>query len=196
MPSKLDKIPINNPKLDKRVKLTDADRENVKQDYETGSISITSLAKKYGVSKRLIQFILFPERQEKAKKDFAERQKDGRYYDKKKHSEQVQAHREHKKNLWNKGLLKKTKKERVKMTFEQIVSSLKDSVKDFIEAGETWRDNLEHNVRQIALNNFMDEFWELSNENTDERELLTDDACNAAMDYADELLEEIEEDED
>jgi|SRR6185312_4926910 len=106
MPYKFEKIPINNPKLDKRVKLTDEDRDNIKKEYEAGAISINGLARKYGVSKRLIQFTLFPERKEIAKQQFAERQKDGRYYDKDKHSEYMKNHRNHKKELYNKGLLR------------------------------------------------------------------------------------------
>lgn len=106
MPYKFEKIPINNPANDKRVKLTDEDKANIKAEYESGSISIHGLAKKYKVSKRLIQFTLFPERKEKAKQLFLERQKDGRYYDKEKHKEYMKNHREHKKELYQKGLLK------------------------------------------------------------------------------------------
>lgn len=106
MPYKFEKIPINNPNHDKRVKLTGEQREDIKKEYGLGSISIRGLVRKYGVSRRLIQFILFPERQEKAKKDFAERQKDGRYYDKEKHKEYMKKHRGHKKELWENGLLK------------------------------------------------------------------------------------------
>jgi hypothetical protein len=54
----------------------------------------------------LIQFTLFPERQEKARKAFLERQKDGRYYDREKHNEHMRNHREHKRELYNNGLLK------------------------------------------------------------------------------------------
>lgn len=105
MPSKLDKVPINNEKLDRRVKLTQSDKEAIIKEYATGSISITSLGKKYGVSKRLIQFTLFPERKELAKKNFLERQKDGRYYDKEKHTKSMQKHRTYKKELAAQGLL-------------------------------------------------------------------------------------------
>jgi len=105
MPYKFDDVPINNPKLDKRVKLTDEDKLSIVEDHKAGA-SIHSLAKKYKVSRRTIQFTLFPDRKEKAKEMFAERQKDGRYYDKDKHKEYVKSHRDHKKDLWNKGLLK------------------------------------------------------------------------------------------
>jgi transposase-like protein len=106
MPSKLDKIPINNPKHDKRVKLTNTDKENIIREYESRGISINGLARKYKVSKRLIQFTLFPERKEKAKEGFLERQKDGRYYNKERHREYMKRHRDHKKELSDKGFLK------------------------------------------------------------------------------------------
>lgn len=76
------KIIGNNPTLDKRYKLTDEDKENIKKDYETGSISINGLARKYNVSKRTIQFTLFPERKKRNQELAKERRKDGRYYDK------------------------------------------------------------------------------------------------------------------
>lgn len=105
MPYKFEKTPINNPKNDKRVRLTNEDRESIKEEYSLGFVSQNDLAKKYGVSKRLIQFILNPEKQEIAKKQFAERQKDGRYYSKEKHREYMKNHRSHKKELYHKGLL-------------------------------------------------------------------------------------------
>lgn len=105
MPYKFDKTPINNPKNDKRVKLNDKDRENIRKEYAEGFVSQNDLAKKYKVSKRLIQFVLNPKKQEKAKQQFAERQKDGRYYDKEKHREYMKNHREHKKDLYSRGLL-------------------------------------------------------------------------------------------
>lgn len=107
MPFKFEKIPINNPTHDKRVKLSDDDREKIRKEYATGSISQRGLAKKYGVSRRLIQFTLNPEKLETAKQQFAERQKDGRYYDKDKHKAYMKTHRDHKKELYHKGLLDK-----------------------------------------------------------------------------------------
>ena len=93
------KIIGGDPKLDKRYKLTNEDKENIKKDYETGCISINGLARKYNVSKRTIQFTLFPERKERNKDLFKERRKGGRYYDKDRHKEHVKAYRHHKKEL-------------------------------------------------------------------------------------------------
>jgi hypothetical protein len=105
LPYKFDKIPINNPEHDKRVKLNNEDKESIISDYKTGLFSQRDLAAKYKVSRRLIQFTLDPEKEKRNKQLFAERQKDGRYYDREKHNEQMKKHRHHKKELWNNGLL-------------------------------------------------------------------------------------------
>ena len=105
MPRKSDKIAINNPILDKRVKLLPQDKETIKQEYETGLYSINGLAKKWNVSKRTIQFILFPERLEKAKRQYKERRKDGRYYDREKHTEHVRIHSNYKNELYKKNII-------------------------------------------------------------------------------------------
>jgi predicted DNA-binding protein (UPF0251 family) len=107
MPYKSDKLPINNPKYDKRVKLTDEDKESIRIEYETGLISQRDLAKKYSVSRRLIQFVLSPEKQAVAREQFLERQKDGRYYDRERHNEQMKRHRNHKKELYKKRIIRR-----------------------------------------------------------------------------------------
>lgn len=107
MPRKVDSMAINNPKLDKRVRLSDEDKKNVVKDYESGLYSIRALERKYKVSRRLIQFTLFPERAEHAKKLYKERRKDGRYYDKDKHREGTQKHRDYKDELLKQGLINK-----------------------------------------------------------------------------------------
>lgn len=106
MPRKSDKVSISDEILDRRVKLTSTAKENIIAEYATGEISINGLARKYKVSKRLIQFTLFPERKEKAKQAYLERRKDGRYYDKDKHTKSIREHRDYKKDLWSKGFLK------------------------------------------------------------------------------------------
>lgn len=110
MPYKIDKMSIGDPKNDKRVKLTVEDRENIRLEYAQGGTSHNKLAQKYGVSKRLVQFVLSPEKQIVAKQQFAERQKDGRYYDKDKHKEYTKKHRNYKKELHAKGLLSEKEK--------------------------------------------------------------------------------------
>lgn len=105
MPNKFDKMKIANKENDKRVKLTDEQKENIKSDYKTGLFSQRTLASKYNVSRRTITFILDPEKLKRQKELFKERQKDGRYYDKDKQREYMQKHRKHKKELYKKDLL-------------------------------------------------------------------------------------------
>lgn len=108
MPYKFEYSKENNkiPKtLDRRVKLSDEQKVEIKELHKSGLVSINGLARQFNVSKRTIQFILFPERAEKAKQSFKERRKDGRYYDKDKHKESVNNTRKYKKELSDKGLL-------------------------------------------------------------------------------------------
>lgn len=105
MPRKSEKIKINNKKLDRRVKLTENDKLCIIEEYKTGLISMNALARKYNVSSRLIQFTLFPERKERARQLYKERRKDGRYYDKEKHTKAMREHRDYKEELHKKGLI-------------------------------------------------------------------------------------------
>ena len=59
-------------------KYFESDFERVKELYKSG-ISIRQITKDVGMSRRLVQFTLFPERLVKQRKDFAIRQKEGRY---------------------------------------------------------------------------------------------------------------------
>ena len=61
---KMDKIPLADKHLDRRVKLLDCQREMVKYWHNLGT-SIHGLSRMFHVNKRLIQFILFPERQKR-----------------------------------------------------------------------------------------------------------------------------------
>ena len=72
----------------------------VKHWYEKGT-SITQIAKDFKVSKRLIQFILFPERQEKNLQDRKERGGTTIYYVKEKHTKATKEHRDYKKQILN-----------------------------------------------------------------------------------------------
>lgn len=98
-----DKLKIANEKLDRRCKLTKAQRQEIFENKE--GLSQRKLAKKYGVSRRLITFILDPE---KKKRDLERRRERGGskiYYDKQKFREQMRGHRRYKKELYDKNLL-------------------------------------------------------------------------------------------
>jgi len=82
--------------LDKRVKLTDDDRAEIRRlSQAPHSYSQRELARAFGVSRRLVTFVLFPERLAPARALFKERRKDGRYYDKEKHTQAQRNHRAH-----------------------------------------------------------------------------------------------------
>jgi len=67
--------------------------------YELGN-SIHGISKELGISRRMIQFKLFPERYLKCKQDFAKRQKTGIYrYDTNTQSKLVANTRQYKKEL-------------------------------------------------------------------------------------------------
>lgn len=96
-------IPKN---LKKTTKYSDKDREQVRHLFKHG-MSIHSISKTVGMSKRMVQFVLFPERAERAKELFAKNQKDGRYrYPTEIQSAMVQKVRQRKKNILDK-LIKK-----------------------------------------------------------------------------------------
>jgi transposase-like protein len=103
MSIKLDSLKINDEKLDKRVKISAEIKEDIRNLYATGLHSYNSLAKLYNVSKKTIYYIIKPENYEIAKEKSKERRKDGRYYNREKHTEYVRKHRRYKNELHNDG---------------------------------------------------------------------------------------------
>lgn len=103
MPYKSERIIIAHSKKDRRIKLSDADREEIRN--LTG-LSINEIARRYGVNKRLIQFILFPERLARNKQLRKERGGSKIYYDRQKQAEYTRKHRRYKHELYMKGEIK------------------------------------------------------------------------------------------
>ena len=102
---KVDKFVIPRKKgLDRRIKLTEKEREEIKH-LRTLGLSTYKLAANFGVSRRLIQFILDPTKRERCAEQYKENQKNGAYYKKERHTKYVQKCREHKKELLEKNLL-------------------------------------------------------------------------------------------
>ena len=82
--------------LDRRVKLSEDDRAAIRSLYKDG-FSIRAIARALPkISRRMIQFILFPERAKHNSELFKARRKDGRYYDKKKHTKAIKSLRRYK----------------------------------------------------------------------------------------------------
>lgn len=98
MPSKLDKVNVTE-KYDRRRKLQDYQRDEIKHKYATGLYSLGNLAEEYGVSKKLILLIVNPEAKRKSDEYIKEHWKNYA----KNHTEAMRKHREYKKQLRKEG---------------------------------------------------------------------------------------------
>lgn len=107
MPYKSEKIIIAHTKYDRRIKLTNDDKFKIKQEYDTTSISIGELARKYNVSRRTIDFILYPDKKEENLKRRKERGGEKIYYKKERHREYIKKHRTYKQEIYKNAHQKK-----------------------------------------------------------------------------------------
>ena len=106
MPYKSEKIKLSKEQ-DRRIKLTDEQREEIKVKYTTGLYSQRKLAEEYHVSRRLITFVLDEEKAKKAAEQLKERRADGRYKPTKEEwAETMRKHRKYKQDLFLNGELK------------------------------------------------------------------------------------------
>lgn len=119
MPRISDKISIKNELLDRRVKLTAKEKEEIRQKYWMNgvmasnyklhkAVSQRTLAKEYGVSRRTIVFVLYPERRTENVKVRNARGGSKVYYNKYKPGEWARImrnHRNYKKELYIHGLI-------------------------------------------------------------------------------------------
>lgn len=83
---------------DKRIKIPQGQHLYIVQRHKQGE-SIHTLAKSYGVDRRLIQFIIYPERKAHSIQIRKARGGSKKYYDKDKHRENMRKHRAYKKSL-------------------------------------------------------------------------------------------------
>ena len=104
MPYKSTGIKIAGTKFDRRRKLTEDQKDEIRKIGTT--MSQRKLAKKFNVSRRLIVFILYPERLVACKQSRAERGGSKIYYDKDKHRISMKEHRHYKQKLYKKGKIK------------------------------------------------------------------------------------------
>ena len=104
MPYKSEKIKLQGLQ-DRRRKLEDWQREEIKHKYATGLFSLNQLASEYHVSKKLILLIVNPESKRKSDERIKEHWKD---YQKtgEEHNEVVREHRRYKQKLYKEGKLK------------------------------------------------------------------------------------------
>lgn len=90
--------------LDRRVKLTDDDKKDIQRRYFEHGEAIRAIARVYEntCTRKTIQYLLFPERLETAKKRYKELRADGRYYNKDKHRNYMKKHRHYKQSIKDK----------------------------------------------------------------------------------------------
>ena len=98
MPNWREQVPLGKER-DARIKLTEADKKRVVEFHETGLWSQRALAKEFGVSRRLITFIIDPEKKAENLRRRAEAGGSKKYYDKDKHRASIKKHRNRKKEL-------------------------------------------------------------------------------------------------
>lgn len=104
MPYKSEKIKLSREQ-DRRVKLTDEQREDIRKLYGTGCYSLNGLAKQYNVSKKTVLLIVNEESAEKAKQYRKEHWKEWQST-KEEHREAIKKTRKYKQSLYKDGKLK------------------------------------------------------------------------------------------
>ena len=99
--SKIDKISINNENLDRRIKLKKDDKKHIIELYNSG-LKIREIARHYPqVSRRSIQFVIFPERL--AKVNYSGHWKV--YYNREKQAIAIKKYRDYKRQLCKDNLI-------------------------------------------------------------------------------------------
>lgn len=105
MPYKSEKIKIEGTRLDRRRKLSEEQKDEIRELFAIG-VSQTKLAKRYEVDRRLISFIVHPASHEENLLRREERGGSKIYYEKEKHKNYVKKHRRYKQALKLKGKIK------------------------------------------------------------------------------------------
>lgn len=106
MPYISEKIKIEKTMLDRRRKLTEEQKEEIRAIYSTGVCGTRPLAKQFGVSRALIQVIVNPQIAEKKKQYVKENWKKYQKYGAE-HAEVVREHRRYKQKLFLEGKIVK-----------------------------------------------------------------------------------------
>lgn len=105
MPYKSEKIKLSKEQ-DRRVKLSNEQKDEIRVKYATGFYSQRKLALEYNVSRRLISFVLDDEKAKRAAEQFKERRADGRYKPSKEQwAATMKEHRKYKQKLYIEGKL-------------------------------------------------------------------------------------------
>ena len=100
MPYKSEKIKIQQTEYDRRIKLTEHQKEEIKKKWATGLATKRGLARDYGVCPRTIDFLLNPDKLEENKKRRAERGGTKIYYNRENHRKSMSKTRKYKQELY------------------------------------------------------------------------------------------------
>lgn len=106
MPFKSEKIKIEGTKYDRRRRISEEMKAEIKRLYDMGTYSQRKLAKIFGVSRRTVYWAIYPE---KYQHNLDLRQKRGgskHYYNRDRHREYMKGHRRYKQKLYVKGKIK------------------------------------------------------------------------------------------
>ena len=104
MPYKSEKIKIEGTKLDRRRKLTEDQKQYIRWLRQEEGLSQRQLATMFGVSRRLITFVLDPDKELKNKALQKQHRQEGRYkYTKEQWAEVQREHRRYKQQLHKEG---------------------------------------------------------------------------------------------
>lgn len=104
MPYRSTGIIISGTCYDRRRKLTPGQRAEIFRRYHTEDVSQRQLAREYGVSRRLVSFIVNPESEERNRELLNGRKAKGLYKpDRKRHTEIIREHRRYKQKLYKEG---------------------------------------------------------------------------------------------
>jgi len=102
MPYKFETDKLLLPKsLDRRVKLSDSDKEEIDKLLQEG-LSNSEIARKFWVHSKTIYNIRCPDKLKEAKARYKENRLDWRYYNKEKQRAAIKEHRKYKKGLIDK----------------------------------------------------------------------------------------------
>lgn len=102
----IDRLRIAGTANDRRIKLTDTQRCEIRERYKAGNVSTYTLANEYGVIRRTIAFVLDPDRYERCREQFKERRRDGRYdVPTEERTRIMREHRRYKHELFKNGLI-------------------------------------------------------------------------------------------
>ena len=106
MPYKSENINISGTSYDRRRKLTEDQKEYIRWLHEEEKMSQRKLASMFGVSRRLITFVISPEKEARNRELFRQRKNSGNYKPSKEHRAQVmREHRHYKQQLYIEGKL-------------------------------------------------------------------------------------------